>query len=73
MYFDGDIGKAVDKTFLDDLGFSYELIFRILQASLNLIRFYAVLLSNRQTVERYYTFYAFSLLKKPRTLVYLDF
>lgn len=73
MYFDGDIGKAVEKSFLDELGFSYELIFRILQATLNLIRFYAVNLANRQTVDRYYTFYAFSLLKKPRTIVSLDF
>lgn len=73
MYFDGDIGRAADKAFLDDLGFSYELIFRILQAALNLIRFYAINLANRQTVERYYTFYAFSMLKKPRTIVSLDF
>jgi hypothetical protein len=48
-------------------------LYKILQAVLYVIRFYAVNLANRQTVDRYYTFYAFSLYKKPRITLSLDF
>lgn len=73
IYFDGNIEDAASSDFLTKINMSQQCIFRMLQAVLYVIRFYAINIANRQTAERYYTFYSFSVGKKPKILLSLDF
>ena len=82
VYFDGDLTKALDFPFLQEIGFlenplpdnlAYSsVILRMFVRIVQLFYRYASFLSNRETVERFYTFYAFSF-QKNFNLLSIDF
>lgn len=57
---------------MDRIGLTPLILYRLLQSSLMAIRFYALIMSSKQMAEHYYTFYAFSIKDKPRTLYSVD-
>lgn len=73
LYHDGNLEKALAKEFLKEIKLDYRLLFKIFQAVLYVIRFYAIISSNRQTSDRYYTFFALFANEKPRIISSIDF